>query len=1494
MAEKPLHFPEDAKSFQKGANTDAEGEILGRVPGAYRNAENMRPVDNAGGNGGLEKIKGEVLVHGATEPGFDTYRCIASCSLMNRKITFHASSQPSLYPPMVLADGVTIVKSFLLPYLYKHKLLLGTATNDRAGLVFDSRSGSVPLFYDIGDILNELALGNDTYFEGLELTFLQINKTTPVDKPRFYRWVDVGAAGGVKPGKIYYGLRYARLEGDATAIGPEVGPIDVPVFIMGSPVFAQAGVEGATVLDIANKTRYGPYIKFRVDNVANYERVQLIRIEFNENLGPDALPTYTIAKEFAIAPGEKSIKQYTDDGSGEIFIPPDETAISAFFIKSAKTVRYIDHRLVYFNLELETKDKTGTFRTVNGDTATPFTKNLGTAGHADPVNNCYFRRFHSGERYGFAAVYRDSAAGKSYGQVIPGMDNFRFPNRRDPKSADSAALSDGPIYAGLVDVQGPDKVGDCYEVFSHDQATGKPELNRICNVMKDAARYTYLPVGVSVPPAIIGGPPENGIYFDGALLKTSFVKPLRPTKPNDTDKFGFNYRVNTEVGDGFGVDNNSGYDPQLFEGVQHNAMGLAVHGIENIPPSVSGFEIYRTRPAKRVLFQALACWKIIPGVNTDPATKHTGKMVLVIPELQTGQLDQSLLDIFLDRPQDTSLQMVSPLGMCSEVLGGGTWVANSPPVNAAINIADLISYARVLWDGGQINPGNNSGGVEPPIGSGAPGTHYTSFGTWRNNPNGPWNQPGNDGNTPIAVTNATLVTLQAGGYVVEIDTATAVYATPDTNNILGFQAAAVKDFHEPWYVVNIVQEGRDADVEKGFITCNHYQKTRSTIGVYGGQVGSEFELVSEREDDVYSAVADDFRYIWINGKARIYSQNITIPLATILNDIANNGFWLSPDGTQVYGIYEVTTDGTSWFVRIVGNTFAVAGDEVEIRYNPMVPIRVYGDCITNPTALPIANTLCQAVVNSPILAVGPEPVQFTPNQFAIVGDILRTNGLPIPFSNYRWNDRYFVPFGLGFPANAEARVAANGCSRGGISTIRQWMVLFDCEMAANYAYVSLNSLGYTFPQANYVMRPVNYDPNASVDDNGVFLGFIPEYPIDLPSRWNYGGFRWHTSFLSDYGAKRIESALKKPEFGFQETGLLPCTGIWSEKDSPTIQNSPGLRTFPSTNICHIQNDTGGVMRLWSSGGDGGSTNLSAVTEGGVCELLISKGIAYSSDGEAFTLFKQDGFINGELWRSKHVGMPGDTFAQACEGGPQLQGTAIRRDALFFTDGRSYYLYFGGGPPVDVAKGRYMKAITDEQPVTLPFPFNTPPLPGAGAFDQNLDEAYLSPKGSPLVFATSEGTHQWIGRYTYNFDDYLYHDGRMYGVRGLEIYLLNEGWRINGEEYDAWVKFATSMFPNSRMEWPLMKFNARRKPSRVECYNEDDVLVAWVDINYPPGNDGYYLKKQDGWGHFVPVTNATVDPDQPRIQGRVMYFKVFFRGDEPDLITNAHIQTKPIV
>lgn len=1493
---KQQHHPWDNKTVQRGANTDIEPEHVARMDGTYVDAQNMRLSSQNGADGALSKISGEVIKWTINEVGAGGYECIGRERVKSTIVAFWAHPDANTYPPIVTIDGVVMVQSFLLPYTTSTFLQLAHTEDCEYGMVFDARSNGIPLFFDIEAIVDAYNNGEDTYFEGLDITQLQVNLATPVDRPRYYGLVDLGTGGGLPPGNYYYAIRYANQDGDVTSIGPETGSVYIPAFTMGAPAFPSAGIEGSGQADVGIKTRYGARVKFRVNNVAHFERAQLIRVQYNEYLGQDSVPKIIIAKEFNILPGEISVIEYVDNGDGEEVVPPDEAQEQRFFIAKANSVRYINYRVVYGGIELASRDVALTFTDVGGVKMFPITKNIGTKGHADPVNNCYYRSFMRGDKKGFGVQMYDPAGGLTFVTPIPDYDDYQFPNRRDRKDGDSLLYSglDSYCWAANTDTQAADRVTPTFEVFDHDNASGKDEIDRFVNIMEASRRFMtpFYPNNAWTSPTS-----EDGIFVDGQVVSTAYTKPLRPVAPTDADKFGLQYRVNDMVRNAPPLGVEFPYNPKVFD-VNYHALGMMMYGISGFPDWVQGFSIVGTPDAGRVAFQGLGVYSLVdPDTQQDPqnrAKKELGKVSVIIPDWIMGSVNQEVIEDVINNPQNNAIQMVSPLGICSEVYGNAffsEYVAGSGIPKAIIT--DMISYARVMWDTGQINPGNNVGGQSPTI-PGPIGDHYTDFGNWRNGTNiGPWHIPGQGGGNAILQVLSAEIRTENGARWLDISFVNPIYNTADPGTSV-FSAAGA--FHEPWYVLNIVKTGIVSDETLGYKTLNHYQKIRSVVGVYDGISGQELPLIDERPEDVLPGLSGQPCYVWVGGE-RLLCENGLAPatITALAAAIALNGSTTDPFGNTIVGLYQCVQSGDETLIRLTANSFLSAGDQVEVRYNSSIPFSFFGDTTTVPSIGATINKQAVAVAeeypgNGWIEVNGGSPQAAWRVTCGGSSDVLPVlNGCPLPFAGYGYNSKYYVPFGRPYIPPTPPNVAGayiNQDKYAVLSTVRQWVSVFDCECRSPGFLLEQSTTNKVFPKAHYVQRPYLFNPDASLADNAIFPQYETIYPDENTSTWRLGGFKFMNYALNpDYAVQRPRQFVKKPEFGFVEETDLCSAIVWSARAAPNIQNSPGLRTFPAGNIYYIQNDTGDINRLFSSP-SGAGFNLYAITDRGVVMVLVNKSVAYSADGSSFTLLKNDAFIldNSEVWISRNQGMPDPWYQTAAEGAAFVGQGAVRQEVLFWYNGETV-LVLAGQSVIDIAKGRYRKAIADH-------------IGGgrlrnlSGVFDQLNDEYWCVVNGKPFVYAASPGLQGWAGAYTYDFDQYLHVDGITYGLRDGQHWVLDQGYQISGEPLTAWVKGASAMMPTTRMEWVRYKTISSNKPDRVEFYDDTNTLVAWLDPS-EPAQGPLYLKLEDGWEQYIPRKNASIDPTRKRIQGRLIFHKTMHSSESPFRVILLCIQTKPI-
>jgi hypothetical protein len=1512
------HRPWDEKSFQAGANTDADGVSVANTPGMYRDARNMRIADNAGNNGALKKIGGETLLYNSDVPGADSYVCIGAIHVKGHKVEFWASNS-SLYPPLIRIDGTIMVMSDQLPYHFSRKLQLHKSEDCAGGKVFDARSGTIPLHWDIQHIIDAFNAGEQTYFGGFDLSSVQVNPTRPVNRPVFRGFTSVGNGAGLAGGQIWYATRLVNATGDRTPDGPLNGPVMVPFTTGGneeSVTVPSASISGAGLLELNQATGLGAKLVFRVNNTANFDSVELVRMRWSDQAGVDALPVIEVAYRQAIGPGENIVIPMVDDGTTLEPIPGGDNAIVTYFIEEANSVRYVDYRLTYGGVVLGGQDVTGTFNDEAGERLIPFTKNLGTKGHADPVNHCYYRRFQSGERHGIGVVYYGPNGGQSF--VQPVEEEVQLPSRRTPKAGASLALSDAPCYAA--DING--QVGPTFEVFDHDKAIGKSRTNPLVNIMVDGRRR----IGGWSSESVLAGTPdgitEDGVYVDdvpfGPWHKSSWLKPLTPVRPADW-KWGLDYRVNTKVhpsGQANATDAGAQeYDPKVW-GVEHHTLGLGFTGLTSAPPGMQGFSVVATPPAGRVVTQGILKWKLNPatsGSSPTPVSKDLFSAHLCLPDFNAGTVNQEVWEGLQNNPGKYQLQCVSPLGISTEQYGSVMSAQsaglddNAQHVGGFSDLADLLSVVRVLWDTGQINPGSNAGGFSPasalPVApsSGTAPDHFAGFGAWRNLA-GSWS---------FAEGGDHLFTIQSGQEVVHASGVRSMLVNLDGqlyhSSSVGFDAAfngsPCQDFCEPWYVVNIIAEGKHPDLTRGFGSLNHYQAFISAIGTTDGTGGQSLRLVDENADLVQGAGE---KYVYVRGSGGtlrlLNAANFGGSLSEIQSDIAAQGFWTAPSGNPIHGLY--TTEEVDGDLHVVlgssGTPPLAAGGTVEVRYD-FGTVKCYGDMVTAPSLATLVDAAATANPPNgvPSLLVGTQsggnnsipawPI-WSQAWFDYGGSLITNGSLPVPFANYEYNGRYMVPFGgtngiydvLG-GTTPGTRLSVNQIRSGALISIRQWKVLFDCEVRAP-VFLSRYELNgeRSWPNVNYIPRPYNFtsgDPGAS----GVFPNYGDNslYGPNEQSSWRFGGIKSAQHPTTDYILVPAVRYFAKPEFGYEEQTDQCNAFLWSANDSPLLQDSPGLKTFPVANIEFIPNTGGGIQRLYSPSGG----NVFAVMEHAVYEILISKSTAYSADGTAFSMYAQDNFVGQVVPRSMTIGMPGDTWKTAAEGAPYIQGGA-QADALMWYNGTSAFMLVGGTVQ-DIAIGSYRKGlagsyygngIAKQTPITA-------------AYDQEKNELWFLMGEEVCVYNASALAMKWQGKYDHRFDELLFAGGKMYGMRDLRTYVLDTGDTINGALINAWVKVASAPTPTQRMQWLMVKAVSRRKPKRIEWYDENDTLVAWMDeATFGPK----YLKYQSGgYENWVPQKNATLFQKKGHLQGGLAYYKVIFEEGGEDVVRMSGTQVKTV-
>lgn len=1454
----------------------------------------MRPNSVDGNSGSLEAIKGEELIFPSTDPQANTYRMIGSASVNGRLVSFWASTDPA-NPSYIQVDAQVVAQSPNIPYTWDRPLQLAVVEEASAGIVYPADHQSIPLYWDINAMEQALADGNGLYFDNYTTDVNSVLLSAPPEFPIQDPDDPLPNVGeGLPVGQYQYRLRYVTPNGDRTNLGPETPLIAVPRV----QDYAQnnrfpGGRTTGGPADATIASAYGIKLKFRIDNIQGYSSLEIVRRRFNDGQGLNGPGIDEVVSRIDINPGQFGIFTFTDPVDAfdlpEV-IPQDEAEQRLISFTAPKGVEYADSRLSYANFRVESRIADLEFEEVDGNRMIPITKRMTTlqadgseinSGYSDPINNTYYKKFMGGERYGIGILPWDGYSSKA--PVVSVVDDYQFPNRRDPKTGLSAAYSDTPVFAGNTDCNNPNilqRVSPTFEAYEQG-SEAKTDLVTELNVINPNSTYnTWHPT--SPDDGNVSGyniPPVTGRYINNAFEAGT---------PIPNTGHAFNPRV--------------------------HSLGGMIHGINNIPKWVKAISVVRTEPANRVIAQGIGTYKVYPNpVNPVllPANKSTVSLNFYSKDIQYGLVPQNIIEDIQQNPENYGLQFVSPLGFYSEIYG----YYPAPPLPLLSSgtravAADMLSYACIQRESNVFNI-NAGDGSNTDMGygttSGPPG-RYVSYATWRNPGSGVsaninantalgqsysyWNDNGNNGNAIVGIAQLNPVTTGRGEYW-DLVCVNYVY-TPQgqaTYDQTAFNNESVKGFHQPWYVINIVRKGAAVDNLRSpqYINTGMTIKMESCIGVMPAAVTTpsiSFDLVNERIDDVRGYLQTDYEYVYVRGVNEperawlCISNNAAIPpiVGTILSDIQTNGFWLAPDGTEVYGLYTVqfpqslsnitTSIGRGQVTFGQYGTTALpmppAGSRIIVKFNRK-NVRFFGGDVTVAPSI-------HAVLDGEFSAQHPAP------------STMPIGGLPLPHPGFVRNANYHLPLGTGSINNM--------LSVNGITTLRQWCIMFDCESRAPGWFDTVGpQTESAYPRVHYVMRPYSWL-------SGIYADFHPSYFIDYPEEYPwlaYGGIRFQNQANLDYAKQPLVTALGVPESGFIERTQYPTGIIASEEFDPTQQDSPGLRTFLDSNLIVLSEENGEIKTIASALG-GGGRNMYAWTNRGVCRVLTSKNVLTGASGEMVATQSISNYWGEEMWITRNIGIPDQMWRLFVKGyAPTGQGYA---DSFFWADRRGLYRMTGDNI-VDISRDRYLSVML---PMLSAFPSDYTGRAN-GFYNLKYNEAWFSidltdipnaPRTGKKVYVYSPLNQEWVGKYTYDFDGYSANNSDTYGFRLGGVYKLDGGYEINSA-----TRRASVVMPIVGDIGKLKQFNrwavVGTKPDEIRIYNKDGVL--WVIQNealaeaLAPGQGQDWVLRYDSWQQWAWCVMQSVDPQQRNPQDEFFYLEVIYNteGDKEVLTLEAQLQ-----
>ncbi len=1331
---KQQHHPKDIRTYSKGVNRDVDDELMGMQEGQAIDSCNMRSIPMDGDNFSRKKINGEEIMYpnvdnrcvgGTGLPLPLTYECIGIQEINGHIVEFWAD-ESEVEPSFVRIDGLIVLMSSDFPITVKHPLQIAKNESCIGGEIYITDYHVTPMFFNIQDLLLNSGVDSggkegdcsDKYFDAFNVSEHLLILTRVLDHPVFIKLTTLSSgadyvfgSGGLPVGYYTYSHRYVSSSGERTAWSAPTPQIPVVKTVSSKCTNYPWSKTISKDPDISSPSINGAHIRFRINNEGNYDFIEVRRDAWQagDPLGTPSISV--ICGKIDIDNGLFGVVDIYDRGGFEEDLSGEDIISVMAAITRAKAIRYFNQSLYLMNVEYASRDISEDVEMVdegNPDVVFPTIEKIGISGHSDPYNATYYKHTMLGEKTGYGIILWDEQGQWTYAKPINGATNFAMPNRRDVASS----LTEGTSYKGTCRAAATNgSVEQTHEIFDLTSARDKDNKCLYANILDGGSKSNLFgKLNISGCPT----PEDEGLTSLGAVTGQNLGhRPFTPTSQDDLNCDYTNYAVNLKVeNSGAPVDYNpNGFEPNYF------SSGVAFKGLDKFPDWAKAFSIVRTDPAERVVAQGLGYYSLITAKSGGNTGKQTDEFAAYFPDLdESTGIDPSIIEDIKLNPSSYELQLVAPLGFFTEVY---SFDADNYLTNFRDSGVDLITYARIIRDNGEINPNENSSmGIADGL------NRYVSFGKWRASsqfsipfPSG----VATGGNDTFGIDNIVDYTSSSGRskyFRIKTDRQfyTQFYALGRHNG----DHPDVQNWHEPMYVINIVK--KVADVVDSNITqynfTGNYQKLEATIGISDGSDSQTYLLTDERWEDCIPTIngqtVNDYdsleRFVYIDDgtgqqKAWVNVTNKTAPqIVTILNSLQASGSAVVTDSSgsyTVHGVYKhsESVDFTApeffvnfdWFDTSYDRSFFVPDTEYKIivKYDNRIPVRVFGgDTWLGESTWAVKDK----VYNSDAF-----PANSSDDMGDGVGDLFSIN-VAFPYRKFHLNPRIFIvnqTTGANKIQDLDTFKFSNGVG-GGPSEIRQLITMWSAETRINLSFAFndegvLHSSDQYFPLKNYVMRPYNYRENefsngatAVYSDNNIHADYETKYG-DEYLLWGMGGFRFRPQTNIDYSKKdNTKSFSSVPKVGFEEQNLYCTRVIWSEKRPINIQDTPSVRTFPSQNTFDVTDDTGEIKFAYDSISEKG-TNLYAFTDSGCVLLLVDKRVIHEINAnELATVGSDIGGILNELWINKDIGMADEMWRSAAE----------YSESLYFCNYNSAYS-FTGNQIQDIGRAGYHSKIYPE-------------------------------------------------------------------------------------------------------------------------------------------------------------------------------------------------------
>ena len=169
--------------------------------------------------------------------------------------------------------------------------------------------------------------------------------------------------------------------------------------------------------------------------------------------------------------------------------------------------------------------------------------------------------------------------------------------------------------------------------------------------------------------------------------------------------------------------------------------------------------------------------------------------------------------------------------------------------------------------------------------------------------------------------------------------------------------------------------------------------------------------------------------------------------------------------------------------------------------------------------------------------------------------------------------------------------------------------------------------------------------------------------------------------------------------------------------------------------------------------------------------------------------------------------------------------------------------------------------------------------------QAIDENPLDLSQSSFVYCNDENVKNWVSRRTYLFDRVAINGSDKKGLRELDIYNIDSGNKLNGEN----IPYEVSGSINSQDSFDFDKEFISIQANIKNVSDKKDLLIDIFDSegNYHSRINGETMKEYGGFWNYIGRNEIT----EKRLQGNSMRYTIIYNGENKVRLQSINYQFK---